>query len=322
MGTINIQTLRRGAIIGLALVLVVDFLLSTRVPDGTGLGIILLLVLGVAVGLLTRWLMPEVVGALFQHKDLLVPLAWVVVLGKILTWLSAAPGLGALLNPSLPVHLFSLSLAISLGFLLQIALLVAYATWMTAALWEFTRSGQSDPVQSLAILRTKFWRVFGFEFIGWALTLVATALVLLLMPALGFVALVPLALVAVVWNGITAALLPVGLVYAGGFWESFRAGVRVSLEEWRKWGLLLLGQMVLLGWIFFYYRSSHGNTNMSWSVNVFWTGGYEADCRWYGKLAEVCKVPLLPLVDTLLTLLFGAFAVAIKLAIVQRLKKD
>lgn len=321
MGKLNLQTLRRGALIGLGLVLIVDFLLSTRVRSGTGLGFVVLLVVGGAVFATARFLMPEAAGAVFRNKDLLVPLALVLVLGKILTWLSAAPVLGALLNPSLPLHLFNLSLSLSLGFLLQIALTVAYAAWMTAGLWEFSRTGQSDPVQSWPKVTTTFWRCFGLEFIGWAATLVVTALVLMTMPALGFVALVPLAAFALVWNVATAAVLPVGLEHPGNFWESFQAGVRVSLAEWRKWGGLLLVQLVLLGWIFFYYSSRHGNTNMSWSVNVFWTGGFEADCKWYGKLADVYKVSQLPLVDTLLTLLFGAFAVAIKLAIVQRLKK-
>lgn len=313
--------LRRGALVGLGIVLIVDFLLSTRVPSGTGLGLIVLLVMGGAVYATARFLMPEAAGAVFRNKGLLVPLALVLVLGKILSWLSAAPVLGELLNPSLPLHLFNLSLSLSLGFLLQIALAVAYAAWMTEALWAFARTGQTDPVQSWSRVRTTFWRCFGLEFIGWAATLVATALILMTMPALGFVALVPLAAFALVWNGMTAAVLPVGLEHPGNFWESFRAGVRVSLAEWRKWGWLLLVQMLLLGWIFFYYSSRHGNTNMSWSVNVFWTGGFEADCKWYGKLADVYKVSQLPLVETLLTLLFGAFAVAIKLAIMQRLKK-
>jgi uncharacterized membrane protein len=321
MGKLNLQMLRRGVLIGLGVVLIVDFLLSTRVPSGTGLGIIVLLVMIAAVFATAWFLMPEAAGAVFRNKDLLVPLALVLVLGKILSWLSAAPVLGALLNPSLPLHLFSLSLSLSLGFLLQIALAVAYAAWMTAALWTFARTGQTDPVQSWPRVRTTFWRCFGLEFIGWAATLVATALILMTMPVLGFVALIPLAAFALVWNGMTAAVLPVGLEYPGNFWESFRAGVRVSLAEWRSWGWLLLVQMLLLGWVFFYYSSWRGNTNVSWSVNVFWTGGFVDECKWYGKLADVRKVAVLPLVETLLTLLFGAFAVAIKLAILQRLKK-
>ena len=33
--------------------------------------------------------------------------------------------------------------------------------------------------------------------------------------------------------------------------------------------------MLLLGLVFFYYSGGGGHTNVSWSVNVFWTGGYE-----------------------------------------------
>jgi hypothetical protein len=124
----------------------------------------------------------------------------------------------------------------------------------------------------------------------------------------------------VMWNFATAALLPVGFATEGGFWRSFRAGVAASLGYLHKWWFLLLAQMVLLGLVFYYQSSSGGNTNVSWSVNVFWTGGYEDECRWYGKLAEAMRVPKLPLVETLLTLLFGVLAVAIKLAIIQRLQ--
>jgi hypothetical protein len=152
--------------------------------------------------------------------------------------------------------------------------------------------------------------------------MVVTSILLLLMPVLQFLALVPLAVFGVAWNFGTAAVLPVALAGEGGFWQSFRAGVAASLGGLGKWWLLLLTQMLLLGLVFFYYSSGGGHTNVSWSVNVFWTGGYEDDCRWYAKLAEAVHIPKLPFVETLLTLLFGAFAAAIKLAIVQRLHSE
>jgi hypothetical protein len=80
---------------------------------------------------------------------------------------------------------------------------------------------------------------------------------------------------------------------------------------------LLLAQMLLLGMIFFYYSHSGNSTNVSWNVNTFWTGGYEDDCRWYGPLAGAYRTAKLPLVETLLGLLFGAGAVAVKVRIVQ-----
>jgi hypothetical protein len=320
MTNLNIQTLRRVALVGLAIVLLVDLISSLRLQSGLGLGVVVLLALILLVGLTSLVLMPRAASTLLSNKDLLMPLALVVFVGKLLGWLSAAPLLGALLKPSLPLHLFNLSVGLSLSFLLHIALAVAYATWMTAALLELERTGNGDPTKMLPTAPGRLLRVLGLEFIGWAVVMVATSVLLLLMPLMGFLALVPLAVFAVAWNYATAAILPVAMQEDGGFWRSFRAGVVASLCNLGKWWLLLLAQLLLLGLVFYYRSSSGGNTNVSWSVNVFWTGGYEDECRWYGKLAEATHTVKLPFVESLLTLLFGAFAVAIKLAIVQRLQ--
>ena len=156
--------------------------------------------------------------------------------------------------------------------------------------------------------------------------IVGIALMLSLMPSLGVYSLVPMAVFGVLWNYATAALLPVGFESAQGFWAAFRDGVRASFAHLPKWWLLLLAHMLLLGMImFFSVRWNQAGTqhnNLSWNVNVFWTGGYEDECRWYGKLAEVNRTTRMPLVTTLLTLLFGAMAVAMKIAIVQRMQKE
>lgn len=322
MSNLNIQTLRRVAWIGLAVVLGVDFLLSTRAPGGANTGAVVLLVLALLTGLAAWLLLPEAAGTLLRHKNLLVPFGLAVVAGKLISWLSLVPVLGALLGASLPLHLFNLSLALSLGLLLYTVVAVAYAVWMTATLLEFGRSGNTDPCRLLASVPRHFWRVFGLEFICWAAVMLAVASMLAMMPALSFVGFLPLAVFAVAWNLATAALLPVALKHPGGFWDSFRAGIRVSWEQRGKWWLLVVVQLLLLGMVFYFYSSRGGNTNISWSINVFWTGGYAEDGKWYSKLAEALKVARLPLVETLLALLFGAFAVAIKLAIVQRLQPE
>jgi hypothetical protein len=318
MNNLNLPTLRRVAWIGLALVLAVDFLLFLRSPAGVGTGMLVLLVLASLTGLAAGLLLPEAAGTLFRHRDLLVPFALAVVAGKCIAWVSLLPGLGTLLGASAPLRLFNLSLSLSLGLLLSIAVAVAYAAWMTATLLEFGRSGNTDPSRVLTSVPRRFGRVLGLEFIGWAVVMLAVALMLLLLPALSFVGFLPLAGFAVLWNLATAAVLPVALEHPGGFWEAFRAGVRVSWEQRGKWWLLIVVQLILLGMIFYYYRSQGGHTNLSWSINVFWTGGYAEDGKWYEKLTEALKVARLPLVETLLALLFGVFAIAIKLAIVQR----
>lgn len=322
MANLNIQTLRRVALIGLAIVLLADFVSSLRLRGGLGLGVVVLLVFLVVVGLVSLVLMPRAAGTLFRNQDLLVPLALVTVADRLLGWLAAVPILGALLSPTLPLHLLNLSFGLSVSFLLRIALAVAYAAWMTAAVLELVQTGHGDPGRALPKALSRFWWVLGLEFVGWAVVMLATAALLLLMPVMGFFALVPLLIFGVAWNFATAAVLPLAWRAEAGFWRSFRTSVSTSLANLGQWWLLLLAQMLLLGLVFFYYSSGGGHTNASWSVNVFWTGGYEDDCRWYGKLAEACHTAKLPFMGTLLTLLFGALAVAIKVAIVQRLQPE
>ena len=319
MAKLKVQMLRIIAGLGLAIVLMIDLIRSLRIHGGATLGVALLALMIVAVVLTSLVLMPRAARALLHHKDLLLPVALVLVAGRLLEWIGAAGVIGAALTSSLPVQFLSLSFRFSLMMLLHIALAVAYSTWVTAALLKFVEAGNSDVGHALSQVPRRFFRILGLEFIGWIMVMMVTSILLLLMPALGFWALLPMAAFGVMWNFATAAVLPVAFATEGGFWRSFQSGVAVSLGSLGKWWILLLMQMALLGMVFYYQSRSGGNTNVNWSVNVFWTGGYEDECRWYNKLAEVMRTPKVPLVETLLTLLFGGFAVAIKLAIVQRL---
>ncbi len=317
---LNIQAFQRAALVGLAAVLLVDFVLSLRSQAGLGLGVVVLLVFSIGIALVSLVLMPNAAGTLLRNKDLLALLALVTVAGRLVEWLAAAPLLGALLTPWFPLQLRNLGFPISLNSLLRIALSVAYATWMTGAVLELVRTGHGDPCPVLPAALGRFWRMLGLEFIGWAVVMVATGTLILLMPVMGFFVLVPMLAFAVVWNFATAAVLPVAWHEEAGCWQSFRAGVTVSLANLSKWWLLLLAQMLLLGLVFCYYSSGGGHTNVNWSVNEFWTGGYQSECLWYGKLTAALGTSKLPFVETLLTLLFGALAVVIKIAIVQRLQ--
>jgi hypothetical protein len=322
----NLQSLRWAGLIGLAVVLVNDVVTSLPLKPRQEYGLALLAFFVVAVGIISFLLMPQAVGALWKYKDLLLPLALLMAALQLVEWLVALPLLGSLLTPSKSIHLFQLSFGLSLGSVVTIGLFVAYATWMTGVLIAFARTGQHDP---LAVFRSsfkRFWRIFGLEFIGMIVVIVGIALMLSLMPSLGVYSLVPMAVFGVLWNYATAALLPVGFESEQGFLAAFREGVRSSFANLPKWWLLLLAHMLLLGMImFFSVRWNQGgtqHTNLNWNVNVFWTGGYEDECRWYGKMAEVYRTTRMPLVTTLLTLLFGAMAVAVKLSIVQRMQKE
>lgn len=323
---LNLATLRWVALFGLAALVLHDLYASFPLRPRQGYGIVLLALMMVAVGVVSLVLMPRAVSLLARRLDLLIPLALVILAGRLLGWLAGLPILGALLSPSLPLRLSSLSFSFSLHFVLSIALAVAYATWMTAAILALVRMDQRDPCAVVPVAFTRYWRVLGTESIGWVVVFVGLATLLPLMGVLGFFALVPMALLAAGWNFATAAILPVAFESTQGFWLTFRDGVSVSLSNLKKWWPLLLAQMILLGMFIFYYARWSEGTNhhasVNWNVNTFWTGGYENECRWYGKLTEAYKTSKLPLVETLLALLFGAMAVAIKITVVQRMQPE
>jgi hypothetical protein len=79
-----------------------------------------------------------------------------------------------------------------------------------------------------------------------------------------------------------------------------------------------------LGWITFiavsYTSSPHPGSSSTqektdFSINGFWTGGYENECRWYTKLAAAGETEPLPLAEFLLGAIFAVLAIVIKLAI-------
>ena len=168
-----------------------------------------------------------------------------------------------------------------------------------------------------------FLRVFGLEFIGWGVLFAGLACAIALAPLALPLALLFMGSGSLLWNLATAALLPVALDERLRFWEAFRFGVIASWRNVWRWWPVVVAQMLLLGWITFFAisytdskpGSSSTQSKTDFSVNGFWTGGYESDCRWHGKLMQVVEAPPLAFVSTMLTLVFGMVAVAIKLRI-------
>ncbi|HEX5000744.1 MAG TPA: hypothetical protein VFY29_21145 [Terriglobia bacterium] len=315
MSRFSLRTLRQICFFGLSTVLWVDLMQSLRLPDGFSFGIGILSTFLLAAPVVSLLLMPKAVAAIVRNKDFLIPLALATIAGRAVAWLSTTPALQNWLSPSLPVQVLRLSFNLSLYFLISLALAVAYAAWMTATVVEFVCRGQVDPRNAFLPAMRRFWRFFALEFLGWGALMGATV-PLLSIPSLslGIIALLPLALI---WNFSTAAVLPVAWEEPGGWWKSFCRGVRVSLGNLPQWWLLLLAQMLLLGLVSFYYTYSDENTSSGWNINAFWIGGYANESKWY-ELADALHRPRLPFVKTILDLMLGTVAVAVKIAIVQR----
>ena len=318
-----LQPLRWVALLGVACVLVARVVQSFPLAPLWWIGLLLLAALTVAVALVAVLLMPRAAGTLARNLDLLIPLGLLLLAQEALALLTKLPLLGTVFGASHSLNFLNLSFGLSLHWLVGLALAVAYATWVTAAIVHLVRAGQPDLCAVVPNAFRRFLHVAGLMFVGWCGVFVLLTLMGLAMRFMNWFALV-LGLPAIIaWNFATAAVLPVAMLTDGGFLSTLRAGGMASLANLRRWWGLLLAQMLLLGLVFFGYASFHsGNshsTNWNWSVNTFWTGGYHNTCQIYPKLIATFKTQPVPLISEILVLLFAVLAVAVKLAIVQRL---
>jgi hypothetical protein len=291
-------------------------------------GFVVLVVAGLAIWLTLWILLSAAARRLLRHKDLLIPLGLYIPAAALLTALAAIPALAAVLVPAWPVKLFTITIALSLAFLIQLLLGVLYAGWTTALIIQAVRQDLVDPVEAFFNMGRWFLRVLGAEFIGWAVLLACVVVAIGLGTASTGLALVLIGACSLAWNLATAALLPVAVAERGSFRAALGKGLRVSWRRMGRWWLLIFVQMILLGWVTFIHVSystsstspgratltTHTKTN--WQVNGFWTGGYEDTCRWDAELMKAFEAEPLPLVTTLLGLLFALLAILVKLQIV------
>ena len=139
-----------------------------------------------------------------------------------------------------------------------------------------------------------------------------------------------MAVLSLVWNVVSAPLLPVASDTDIGIWEVPRAAWKATVQHWRGWALLVVLQLVLLGaaaviWVSYSYDEWEGNTHRTgsvtrtnWHVKAYWVGGDEDDCLWYLKLMSTLRQRYVPGLIVLLTLLYGVLAVAVKVEVMRR----
>jgi len=236
--------------------------------------------------------------------------------------------LAAVLTPAWALKILSLSFSLSLAFGVQVFLGIVYAGWTTALIIQAVTRNRVEPIEALAVSRRWFWRVFFLELIGWGVLFLMLAVAIAIGTASLAFAVLLIAICSLIWNLATAALLPVALAERRSLGASLGKGLQVSWRKKSQLWLPVVTQMVLLGWATFIYVSYSSsprpgsfttNTKTNWSVNGFWTGGYENNCRWYAKLMETVEAEPLPLISSLLGMLFAVLAIAVKLRIVAAL---
>jgi hypothetical protein len=312
------------AAVGVGIVLLQQAVVSFPLRPRQGAGFVVLLLAVIAVALTFRWLLPSALPTLRRCPELLVPLGLLVFAEAVVGWLLLLPALAAILAPSKPVQILSLSFTLSGALFLSIFVRVLYATWMTTLVIDVVREDRADLGRSFARCWRWFGRVLALEVIGWSVVFLGLLLVIALTASVVPIAMLLIGAGSLLWNLATAALLPTALVQESSrFWPALQKGIRLSWSPLGRWWKLVVVQMLLLGWVTFLslsYTEVHpGSTTTrsttNWSVNGFWTGGYENECRWYTKLQEALEAPGVAIVATLLGLVFGLLALGIKLVI-------
>lgn len=320
--------LRLLAVVGTAVTMLWHATSVTQIKPRQELGFIVLLVAGFAVGATLWLLLPAATRTLLRHKDLLLPLGLLIPGEALLSAMLGLPALAALLAPAWSVKLLSLGFSLSLAFLVRALFSVVYAGWTTTLVVQAVAQDRVDPIAALTTFGRWSWRTLVVEFIGWGVLMVASAVAIVLGAASIALALILIGLSSLIWNLATAALLPVALSEGRSFADALRAGFRTSWSNKSRWAMPVIVQMVLLGWVTFFHISYAGSpqpgsttthTKTDWSVNGFWTGGYENDCRWHTQLMKVVEAEPLQLVNSLLGLLFAVLAIGVKLKIVTDL---
>lgn len=318
------RLLRWVALVGSASVLLWKATSLAQMRPNQWLGFVVLVLAAAAVGLTCLFVLPAATRRLRRHPELLLPLGLYLTVESLLRLLMAIPLISAVFSPAWNLKILAFSSSLSLNFLVQVALAVTYAGWTTTLIVQAVRQDQVDPTAALSAWPTWFWRVLGAEVIGWGVLFAFLTLAITLGAVVLPLTLLFLGAFSLLWNLLTAALLPVVVAERGAFVETVRKGLRVSWEQRGRWWLPVVLQMVLLGWVTLLYvsytasprpGSYTANTKSDVSVNGFWTGGYENSCRWHTKLMTMVETEQMPLVEFLLGVLFAILAIVVKLRI-------
>jgi len=323
------------ALLGVGVTLLSALVRSFPVRSGQGQGLLTFLVVVIAAGVALRLFFRAFWRAVRARPDLLIPLAVAVLGAEILGWCSRIPGIAAVLTPALSRRLLGLSLALSFGGLLGIALWAAYAAWQTDVIIRALQSSGPISPEPWPSIRHGFGPAVAVLALGTVVLLAGLAFCLALIAASLSLGMCAMGLFSVAWNFATTALLPIVLIRDGPIGSRIVAGLR---ESWRLKARLwrpLLTFLVLMGLVTFSYAHTRvtipaaggvthtsESTNSSFQVHCFWVGGYENECYWYSDAMANSKARPVPVLTWWLGLQFLVLAVAMKWTVIQEIVNE
>jgi len=312
------------AVLGPLVVLALDLLLGARWVSGQGYALFVAALILVATGLVLIVFLRREARGMLRQPDILVPLGLYVLATGMLQWFSSLPVLGGILAPSWDLSLFSMSFSVSVSLLLGIALAVGFAAWTLGLICLATQGRAPDLFEGLRTMRRGGWRTLGYMTLAMLVFFPMMAVCLALLPYVMPLALISIGLGALLLNFATAGVLLRGIARPEApFWPCLRDGIVVSCKNASRWWAPLLLQMEILGLFTVVHVSISRSFNLrrvtNWAVNGMWTGGFESDSRWLPNMMDAVAVPVPAVVTTLIGLVLGALAIAVKMRIAREL---
>jgi hypothetical protein len=335
-------TLRLLAILSMAAVVVHEAMQAFPLDPRQHVAFVMLGIFAVLIPLAFVLLLREPLRLILGHADVIVPLLIVKLAVIGLGLLVALPFLGMLNNAFSRFNIGALAITLSVALVLFMAVWVFYGAWATTLAWRVARGGNADIADTLREAPGRFLRTLVLEAIGLLVLLGLLGVTLALARAKIMVGSISIGVLAVIWNFLTAPLLPMGLDGTRSIAETLARTPFVALAGLRRWGLPVLAQMLLLGLLTYTSvsltevtntteRTAGGSTttnrsvtrseNTRWSVNARWTGGYEDETAWDAAIIQACRIQPVAVVSTLLGLLFGVLAIGVKLDIMLKLRE-
>lgn len=319
-----IRLLRALAFVGPFAILAVELIPSLPLEPRQGYALPVIALTASTVLFLVMAIRRKSVRMFGAHADLLVPLGLYIVTTKMLGWFLALPLMASATSSSEPLSILGLPLTLSWAMFFSIAIAVIHATWAITLICQVIRGDTLDLRAGWNSIRTSGWRVF------FAMALGTVPLFLGVGLAVSFAAVaMPLAMLSIGIGTVLLSFATAGLLLhvvarpAQPFWSGLGSSVRISLRYSAQWWAPLLAQMVVLGLVTFsdvsYTIGSINKANTNWGINGLWTGAFETDSQWLGKLMESVEASPPAFAPTALTILLGVLAVAIKVRIAAAL---
>jgi len=334
------QQWRIASLIGLVFY-VINSLLHAEYVFGSAQIIIVLVLGAVTIATLAALVMlfQPACKLIRQRIQLLVPVGIVFGLDAFIGMMSLVPGLATLLTNASTSSILGLSINLSCSSLLYIAIWTCYAAWQTDLILQAITTDDPLLLNPLDSIRKYWLRAFTSLFIGVAVMMGVMIPILAICAVAMPLGLILIAALGIVWNVMTAALLPTVLFSDKSIVHSIIEGLRNSLQNVGRWWMQLGVQLILLG-IFVFVAGNFTSTirttdpttgrvsvnrrsksTTSFQVNSFWVGGYEHNTRLYSYSRKQFEAGLLPLAGEAIGALMLLLAIAMKITVMRELYK-